>query len=344
MLEAVFPMRAVAAVQPTERLHIGNYFGAVSQSLMYQDIVPRNNFCFVADYHAQASTENWDKIQERTRSLAVDFLALGLRPGTTVLYRQSDVPEIMEVTWLLSLVTRHNMLERGHKVREENMPTAAVYLYPLLMAADILGIRATHVPVGDDQKQHLDRAREIADRLNRKAQGNILPVPKGVATKFARVPGTDALDPKYDNGVRPKMSKSAENFIPVFCSDEDTEICVSRIVTRPVKYGHPINTEDDTIVALLRLVVPPTALTEAEGAMKCGQLGYEDAKGLLTQSINDYFRSARATKPEWESRSDDIEEILREGAATVRAEVLSTLEALRESMGLKSYRRFTRNR
>lgn len=342
MLETIFPMRAVAAVQPTERLHIGNYFGAVSQSLQYQEIVPRNNFCFIADYHAQASTENWEKIQERARSLAVDFLALGMRPGTTLMYRQSDIPEIMEVTWLLSLVTRHNMLERGHKVREESLPTAAVYLYPLLMAADILGIRATHVPVGDDQKQHLDRARDIAGRLNRRAQGIILPVPRGVTTPFPRVPGTDALDPKYDGGVRPKMSKSAENFIPVFCSDEDTEICVSRISTRPVRYGQPIDTEDDTIVALLRLVLSGASLAEVETSMQTGKVGYEDAKSLLSQSINDYFRPARVARSEWESRSDDIEDILREGAAKVRIEVLSTLEVLRESMGLRSYRRFTR--
>jgi tryptophanyl-tRNA synthetase len=342
MLKQVFPLRAVAAVQPTERLHLGNYFGALSQSLLYQDIAPRSNFCFIADYHAQASTSNWDRIQERTRSLAIDFLALGFRPGTTHIYRQSDIPEIMEITWLLSLVTRHSMLERGHRVREENHPSAAVYLYPLLMAADILGIRATHVPVGDDQKQHLDRARDIAGRVNRTIGKDLIPIPKGVATRFPRVPGTDALDPKYVGGVRPKMSKTADNFIPVFCTDEDTEECVARIVTRSIKYGQPIDLEDDTVYLLLRLVMRDLELQTIEEEMRTGKIGYEGAKKQLSQAINDFFRNARTARAEWEPRVDDIEDILRSGAAMVRTEIVATLEVLRECTGLKAYRRFAK--
>ncbi|NPT61653.1 tryptophan--tRNA ligase [Paraburkholderia elongata] len=341
MFDATFPTRAVAAIQPTDRLHLGNYFGALQQTLSFQDIVPRNNFCFVADYHAQTSKKNsWEDLGRLTRSLAMDFLALGLRPEQTFLYRQSDVPEVMEVLWLLSLVTNSATLQGGHKMKEA-VPTAAIYLYPLLMSADILALRATHVPIGDDQKQHHDRARDIAARFNKKVHRQLLPVPIGVCNKSSRVPGTDALDPKYQaTDQRPKMSKSLENFIPVFCSDEETAEYVNSIVTRPVKWGEPTDPEDDTIYSLYCLMATQAECDELANKMRAGRIGYDEAKRNLTRQINDYFGVARDVKQKLETRPDDVEDILREGAMFVRREVLATLDEIRYLSGLRRYRRW----
>lgn len=340
MQNELFPTRSVAAVQPTERLHIGNYFGAVKQTLFFQDVVPRNNFCFVADYHAQASTSHWDRIAERTHGLVADFLALGIKPGRTILYRQSDIPEVMEIMWLLSLVTNSAMLERGHKMQAP-IPTAAVYLYPLLMAADILGLRATHVPIGEDQKQHQDRAREIATRFNRQVGNSFLPVPVGVYNSSSRVPGTDALDAKYSSDEhKPKMSKSQKNFIPIFCTEEDTEQYVMKITTKSIKWGHPIDPSGDTVFTLYSLMATKDEVNDLAEKMRAGQVGYEDTKRDLAQRINDFFRPARDAKREWMSRPDDIEDILRDGAIIARQEMLSTIEKMRAFTGINQYRRF----
>lgn len=328
--------RAVAGVQPTNKLHIGNYFGAVKQSIDLQRMVPYQNFCFVADYHAQTIPDKKDQIADHSFEMAVSFLSLGMDPKFTVIYRQSDIPEVLEIMWLLALRMSTSELDRGHKMKVPGIKNAATYLYPLLMAADILGLRANLVPVGDDQQQHLERARQAARKFNSFFKEPLLPLPERAPTKAGSVPGTDST--QYAEGR--KMSKSYNNIVPIFCTDDETETWVNGIATQAISYGQPIKTEKDTVYNIYKLVTTANASNKLKDGMESGQIGYEDAKNQLTAALNSYFAEARDKRESYLKRPDDIWDILREGAGRVRVEMRQTLDGMRELTGIGRYTRF----
>lgn len=323
--------RAVGAIQPTSLLHIGNYFGALVASIELQDIFPGQNFCFVADYHAQTVLPNSLSFIENSDRLILDFIALGLDPQRTTIYRQSDVPEIHEVLWLLSVFFSHGELKRNHAVQNAATPVnAAIYMYPLLMAADILGIRANRVPVGEDQTQHVERARHAARYFNNGVGEEFFEDPVIWQSKPVRIRGTDAL--RHDKP--PKMSKSQNNYIPIFSSDYETSEFVDRIHTRQVGHGEELPTKGDTILEYFSLFASAEEIEELKSKYRSGKFGYGEAKELLAQKINEYFAPHRERRAELEKRRSIAFDVLRDGADRARREVLETLEHMRSLTGI----------
>lgn len=335
-MTTIFPPRAVAAIQPTNRLHLGNYFGAVTSTMKMEAHCPQENFCFVADYHAQTVIENKEQIQQWTLNLATEFLALGLDPNITTIYRQSDVPEVMEIMWLLSTCMNSTEMSRGHKMQGGGIASAAIYLYPLLMAADILGLKATDVPIGADQNQHLERARDAARRFNKLTKKEIFPIPKAMKSNAAKVLGTDAA--KLDTPI--KMSKSLDNIIPVFCSDDETADYVNRIVTRPVARKDPIDPESDTIFNLFKLVAKSDQVEEMKKGYEAAEIGYQDAKEILTVAICDHFREARELIKELHNNKKYVLSVLNDGEGRVRQEMKETVGEMKELTGIAAFSRF----
>ncbi len=320
-------MRVLSGIQPSGKLHIGNYFGAMRQHLQLQ--AEHDSFYFIADYHALTSHPTPDEIAGHTLDVAMDYIALGLDTEKTVFWRQSDVPEVTELTWLLSCITPVGLLQRctsyKDKVAQGLSPNHGLFTYPVLQAADILIYNSDLVPVGADQKQHIEVTRDIAIRFNN-AYDEVFTVPKEhIIESVAIVPGVDGR----------KMSKSYGNTIEIFEPEKSVKKKIMKIVTDSTPVEDPKDPDKCNVFALLKLVASPEELVEWENKYRNGGMGYGQAKKRLAELMLDYFKPFRQKRTELENNISYVKEILASGAERAKAVAGETLEKARQAVGLR---------
>lgn len=285
-------------------------------------------FYFIADYHALTSNPSPDDLAARIMDLATDYMALGLDTEKTVFWRQSDVPQVTELMWLLSTITPMGLLQRctsyKDKVAQGITPNHGLFAYPALQAADILIFDSDIVPVGADQKQHIEVTRDIAERFN-KTFGETFVLPKDhIVESVAIVPGVDGR----------KMSKSYDNTIEIFESEKTLKKKVMRIVTDSTPVEDPKDPDKCNVFALMKLVASPDELAEWADKYRAGGMGYGDAKKRLFELIFDYFKPYREKRTELENNPDFVIDALKKNAQRAEAVASVTLERARNAVGL----------
>ncbi|UCF14144.1 MAG: tryptophan--tRNA ligase [Phycisphaerales bacterium] len=320
-------MRVLSGIQPSGKLHIGNYYGAMRQHLNLQD--EHNCFYFIADYHALTSNPAPDEIAGHTLDVAMDYMALGLDTDKTVFWRQSDTPEVAELTWLLSCVTPMGLLQRctsyKDKIAQGLSPNHGLFAYPVLQAADILIYNSDLVPVGADQKQHIEVTRDIALRFNN-TYGEVFTIPKEhIIESVAIVPGVDGR----------KMSKSYGNTIGIFEEENSIKKKIMRIVTDSTPVEEPKDPEKCNVFALLQLVASPEEISEWDNKYRSGGMGYGQAKKRLAELVIDHFKPFRQKRAELEGNVEYVKKVLADGAERARAVAGQTLEKARQAVGLR---------
>ena len=320
-------MRVLSGIQPSGRLHIGNFFGAMRQHLKLQ--ADHDCFYFIADYHALTSNPSPADVAKHTLDVTMDYIALGLDTEKTVFWRQSDVPEVTEFTWLLSCVTPMGLLQRctsfKDKVAQGMSPNHGLFAYPVLQAADILIYNSNLVPVGADQKQHIEVTRDIAIRFNN-AYGEILTIPEQyIIESVAVVPGTDGR----------KMSKSYGNTIEIFGPEKNVKKKIMRIVTDSTPVEKPKDPDKCNVFALLKLVASTDELAEWENRYRSGGMGYSEVKKRLAESMIDYFKPFREKRTELENNVDYVKKVLAAGAERAKSVAAATLAKARDAVGLR---------
>lgn len=330
-------MKTVTGIKPTGTPHLGNYLGMIRPSLA---LAGRSDaLYFIADYHALTTLRAPAALSRLTREVAATWLALGLDPRVSVLYRQSDLPEVCEMAWLLACSTGKGLLNRAHAykaavaanrargVDDDAGVNAGLFNYPVLMAADILIHQADAVPVGGDQAQHLEITRDAAEAFNA-AYGPVLKAPEAVVDEGARtIPGVDGR----------KMSKSHGNDIPILAERSELRRRIMGIVTDSRRPEEPKDPETDTIYALYRhLAPPPEAEAMAERYRTGGQdgIGYAEAKHLLFDVVERTFAPARARYQELLDAPHEIDAVLAEGADRAHVSARPTVDAVRAAVGL----------
>ncbi len=319
-------MRIVSGIQPSGRLHLGNYLGMMRPAIAAQQ--GGETFYFIANYHALTTATDPERLRRDTRAAAIDFLACGLDPERGALFLQSDVPAVTELTWLLSVITGMGLLERCHSYKDKLAKgiaaTHALFSYPVLMAADILAYRADSVPVGRDQKQHVEVTRDIAMRFNN-LFGDVLVVPHPVIRDdVAVVPGIDGQ----------KMSKSYDNHIELFATEKETRARIMRIVTDSTPLDEPKDPEQCNVFNMFRLIADPSQVAEMAEKYRAGGFGYGSAKKQLFEAIWSFLEPFRRRRLELEAAPDFVDDVLRRGAETARTEADAVLTAVRRAMGV----------
>lgn len=319
-------MKVLSGIQPTGRFHWGNYFGAIRQYIALQG--HDQSFYFIADLHALTTIRDPETLAQNIRDAALDLLALGLDPSKATLFRQSDVPEVTELTWLLLTITQMHLLEKcvSYKDKKERgVPAdAGLFTYPVLMAADILIYDSDTVPVGADQVQHLEVTRDIAQRFNSLfGETLVLPNPY-VLDASAKVPGTDGE----------KMSKSYNNTIPIFETPKRLRKLINRIKTDSRSMEDPKDPETCAVFDLYRLFASADQQAQLRERYLGGGLGYGEAKEKLFESAMDYFNTAFERRRDFEQRPDDVEDILQAGASTARTKAQEVVDRAKHACGL----------
>ncbi len=321
-------MRFLTGLQPSGQLHIGNYFGAIEPAVRLQE--KGEAFYFIANYHAMTTMESAEKLRENTRGLAVDFLACGLDPEKAVFFAQSAVPEVNELAWILSTLCPMGLLERCHsykdKVAKGFAASHALFAYPALMAADILLYDSDAVPVGKDQKQHLEVTRDLAGKINDTFGEGLLKMPEAIISEAtAVVPGLDGQ----------KMSKSYGNTLPIFGEEKPLRKLINKkVVTDATPLEAPKPTENSIILALYKLFATPEQYQAMVDAHHAGGIGYGQFKKDLFEAYWEYFRAARE-KREWIlAHPEYVDDVLNTGAARAREEAAKVLTRVRQAVGL----------
>ncbi len=318
--------RVLSGIQPSGSLHIGNYFGMMKPMIEMQN--EHELFCFIVNYHAMTSLHNGKELKENTLAAAMDFLALGLDPEKCFFWVQSDIPEVTELTWILSCHTSLGLLERSHsykdKVARGLVPNTGLYIYPVLMAADILLFNADIVPVGKDQKQHLEITRDIAERFNH-TYGEIFVLPEPqISDDIALIPGTDGQ----------KMSKSYGNSIEIFEDEKSLKKKVMKIVTDSTPVEDPKDPEQCSIFALYRLFANTAETENMKERYLKGGTGYGQMKKELLEILVEYFRPYKERRKVFENDPGEVHRILQKGAVKTREAASVVLEKVREAVGL----------
>ena len=320
--------RILTGIQPSGTLHIGNYFGAMRPAVTLQDS-GNECFYFIANYHAMTSLPDPKDLHERTFGVAVDFLAAGIDPQKTVFFRQSDVPEVQELAWFLSCICPMGLLERCHSYKDKLAhgleANHGLFAYPALMAADILLYQSELVPVGKDQKQHLEVTRDLAIRFNNHF-GDILTVPDAyISTDVAVIPGLDGQ----------KMSKSYNNTIELFGEGKPVRKKFMSIKTDSTPMGEPMNPDTCNVFALYKLMATPEELEALrKNYLENPEFGYGHAKQLLFEKYTDYFAEAREKRKELLANPQKVEDILQDGASRARKVADATMAKVRAAVGL----------
>jgi tryptophanyl-tRNA synthetase len=320
-------MRILSGIQPSGALHLGNYFGMMKPAIELQD--RGEAFYFIANYHSMTSLFDPAERRQNTLDVALDFLACGLDPQRAVLFKQSDVPEHTELTWLLSTVTPMGLLERCHSYKDKLAkgiaPSHGLFAYPVLMAADILIYDANVVPVGQDQKQHVEVTRDIAIKFNEQyGETFVIPEPQ-IREAVARVPGTDGE----------KMSKSYGNAIEIFGDEKVLRKKVMSIVMDSRGPAEPKpDAEHNNAIQLLKLVAPAEVAADFEARLRAGGLGYGDLKKALFEHYWDHFAAARKKRAELVANLDFVHQVLHDGAAKARTKAREVLQRARKASGL----------
>ena len=323
--------RILSGIQPSGKLHIGNYFGMMQSMIRHMESA--DLYVFIVDLHALTSVQDRDRLRLGTLEAAADFIALGLDPDRCTFWVQSDVPEVCELSWLLSILTPMGLLERCHSYKDKvakNIPAShGLFAYPVLMAADILLYQAEVVPVGKDQKQHLEVTRDIAVKIAirfNSTYGDTFVVPEPeINEDTAIVPGLDGQ----------KMSKSYGNTIPIFLDEKALRKRVMAIQTDATPVEAPKDPERCNLYALLKLFASPEKMAEVHNLYINGGAAYGYLKQDLFELINTYFAGARARKKELLDDPDYLRQVLVKGAEKARAKAVVTLDLARDRMGLK---------
>ena len=320
-------MRILTGIQPSGTLHIGNYFGAMKPAVELQE--RGEAYYFIADYHSMTSLTDAAQRRRNTLDVALDFLACGLDPKRSVFWRQSDIPEVCELMWILGTLTPMGLLERAHSYKDKTAkgisPNFGLFAYPVLMAADILLYDANLVPVGKDQRQHLEMTRDIAIKFNQ-SYGETLVVPDAeIREEVATVPGLDGQ----------KMSKSYGNTIDIFGDEKATKKKIMGIVMDSRTPAEPKPDADKNLaIQLLKLVAPAEVAADTENRLRAGGMGYGDLKKALFEHYWNYFAPARARRAELAANLDYVNQVLKDGAERARATASGVIARVREACGL----------
>lgn len=324
-------MRSLSGIQPSGRLHLGNYFGAVRQFLKLQE-QGHECFYFIANYHALTSINDKQELEQATLHLAMGYLALGIDPDRSVFFVQSDVPQVTELCWILNTLCPVSLMEKGTSYKDKvarGLPANMGLLdYPVLQAADIVIYDANVVPVGADQKQHVEMTRDLAVKFNL-TYGDVLVVPEPlIVPETAIVPGVDGQ----------KMSKSYGNVIEIFQSPKATKKRCMQIVTDSTPLQAPKDPDKCTVFALLRLLAGDEEVREIEGKYRAGGYGYGHAKTRLAELINETFAPARQRYAELERDPDFVRDVLRTGGRKARQVAEATMQRVRAACGIVTNR------
>lgn len=320
--------RSLSGIQPSGILHLGNYFGAMKQFIDTQNSGEYDGFYFIADYHSLTSLTDPKALKDNTYNIVLDYLALGLDPKKSTIFLQSDVPEHTELSWLLSNVTPVGLLERGHsykdKIAKGISPNTGLLTYPVLMAADILMYDTDVVPVGKDQKQHLEFARDIAMKFNQQYNVDLFKLPEPlILDDSAIVPGTDGQ----------KMSKSYGNTINMFASKKELKKQVMSIVTDSTPLEDPKDSNNN-VAKLYALFASIEKQNEMKEKFLAGNYGYGHAKTEVLNAILEYFGEARERREELAKDTDYINEVLYEGGKKARAIAQEKIMKAKEAVGI----------
>ena len=325
-------MRILSGIQPTGVLHIGNYFGMMRQSIALQD--EGETFYFIADFHALTSLRDPEKLRENSRRVALDFLACGLDSDRAALFRQSDVLPVTELAWILATVAPMGLLERAHSYKDKlarGIPaTVGLFEYPVLMAADILIYDSDIVPVGKDQKQHIEITRDLAVKINDtfSAGGKepVLKLPEArIQVSTEVVPGVDGQ----------KMSKSYGNTIDIFGEEKEMRKRVMSIVTDSTAVDAPKDPSKSTIVQLYSLVASKAEVANMEERFRKGGTGYGDFKKELFEKLWEYFAPMRKRREEIQSDKSFIDRVLAQGAKRANEIAARVMTRVRTAVGLE---------
>jgi tryptophanyl-tRNA synthetase len=327
----------LTGITTTGTPHIGNYVGAIRPSIAASKDPKKKNYYFLADFHALAKNENPDLISRSTLEIAAAWLALGMDTENSVFYRQSDIPEIPELTWILTSMTAKGLMNRAHSYKaavQANIDsdskdpdqgiTMALYSYPILMAADILMFKATKVPVGRDQKQHVEMARDIAQRFNHH-YGEILVLPEPVIDEHTAV--LSGLDGR-------KMSKSYNNTIPLFAPENALRKLIMKIKTNSLEPGQPKDIEGSTLYEIYKAFATPLE-TRAVARQYAEGIGWGDVKQQLFEYINDHMAPARAEYDRLIADPALVETELQKGAARAREVAAPYMDQIRRAIGIR---------
>ncbi len=320
-------MRILSGIQPTGKLHLGNYFGMMRPVLELQQ--QGEAFIFIANYHALTTMNNPDALRTNSWDVALDFLACGLDTEKAAFYRQSDVPEVTELTWLLSTLTPMGLLERCHSYKDKMARGIAashgLFSYPVLMAADILAVQSDVVPVGRDQKQHVEVTRDLALKFNNQ-YGPVFKIPEpSIREEVAVVPGVDGQ----------KMSKSYNNTVEIFGPIAEAKKQIMRIVTDSKSLEDVKDPDTCNVVALYKLLATPEEQSALADKYRAGGMGYGEAKKALATVFEAHFEPFREKRAELARNPDYVEDVLRDGARRARAEARITLNRARQAAGLE---------
>jgi len=321
-------MRILSGIQPSGTLHVGNFFGMMRPAIELQD--KGEAFYFIADYHSMTSLFDAAERRKNTMDVALDFLACGLDPKKSVFFRQSDVPEVTELAWLLTTLTPMSLLEKGHSYKDKvakGIPVNhGLFAYPVLMAADILIYDSNLVPVGRDQKQHVEMTRDIAIKFNEQyGETFIIPEPQ-IREEVAVVPGTDGQ----------KMSKSYGNTVDIFGDQKSIRKKIMGITMDSRTPDEPKpDAEKNVALQLLKLVAAPAVSADFENRLRAGGLGYGDLKKALFENYWNYFNEARQRRAELAANPDYVHAVLTDGATKARALAQTVLKRARKACGLE---------
>ncbi|MEW6249674.1 MAG: tryptophan--tRNA ligase [Planctomycetota bacterium] len=318
-------MRALSGIKPTGALHLGNYFAAMKQHIELQH--EGEGFYFIANYHSLTSVKDAAYLRQLTIDVALDYLAMGLDPQKACLFRQSDVPEVTELTWILACVTGKGLMDRATTYKDHVAkgvtPNMGIYCYPLLMAADILIYRSDIVPVGKDQVQHIEFTQDMATYFNE----TFRPVFKRPEARLNEAPVVPGIDGQ-------KMSKSYGNIIELFGEPKAMKKKIMSIKTDSTPVAAPKHPETDNVFALLKLLATPEETAEWERRYRAGGMGYGEAKKRLAELYEERFGARREARAVWAARPDDVEDVLRGGARKARAVAQELMAEVRDACGI----------
>ncbi len=316
----------VSGVKPSGALHIGNYFGALKQFVELQNEYECR--LFVANLHALTTVHDAKKMREQSLGVVLDYLAVGIDPSKATIFLQSDVPHVAELAWIFECLTTMPYLMRAHAFKDAEAKSkeinVGVFNYPMLMSADILVHDASVVPVGQDQKQHIEIARDTAEKFNRTfGETFILPNPL-IIESVATISGIDGQ----------KMSKSYNNIIPLFATDTEIEKVVMSIPTDSKGVDEPKDPENDTVFKLHTLVTPSATLEDLRARYEDGKIGYKESKEILIVSLKKFISPLREKRTEWENKPEEVEKIIRAGGEKMRKVIHEKMIEVREKTGL----------
>ncbi|MGL4676490.1 MAG: tryptophan--tRNA ligase [Brevinema sp.] len=322
---------SLSGIKPTGNLHLGNYLGAIQGYLDLQKNNNINNFYFIADYHALNSTPTPQELREKTFHIFKSLIALGINPNQSTLFVQSDVPEHTELCWILTNLSPIGLMERSHAYKDaiahEKNPNMGLLSYPILQAADILMYDAHYVPVGADQKQHIEISRDLAEKFNR-IYGDTFVIPEPmIQESVSTIPGT--------NGE--KMSKSKNNTIDIFSSEKELKKQVLSITTDSTPLEDPKDYHSCAIYNIYKFFATPSELQTMQTNYTQGNYGYGHAKTELYEKLLEYFATARQTMINLNNNHDEVEKIMAQGAIKARIYAQKKIQQVRKAVGLGEY-------